>query len=123
MGSLENTVFLKRWLKTHEICVLATCNGNVPWAATVNYTGDENMNIYISTSTDSLKYINSVVNPIVGLVIDSQDRKGTLQIQGKAEFRKGKPFSKPNLVVKPTYMIFKQKNEKTGKLIVIEHKP
>ncbi len=78
------------------------------------------MNILISTSPKSLKYTNALKNPTVCLVIDSQDRTGTLQIQGQAGLLNGKPFEKPNLLIKPTFMVFKKKNEKTGELTVIK---
>lgn len=91
---------IRKWLKKHKYCVIATSCQDKPWAATVNYTVDDDFNIYISTRPDSLKFQNILKNPIVCLVIDSQDEKGTLQIQGAAE---------------PTFLAFLKK-ESSGKL-------
>lgn len=118
---MDNNAFLKEWIKSHEYCVIATCLDNKPWAATVNYTSDENLNIFISAHPMSLKFQNIYKNPMVSLVIDSQNRKGTLQIQGKVKIIKGEPFKEPNLMIKPVFMIFKKKNEKTGKLTTIQY--
>lgn len=117
---MDKKAFLKDWLKKHVYCVVATAHKNKPWAATVNYTTDDNLNIYVSTSPVSLKYLNVVKNPAVAVVIDSQTRSGTLQIQGKAKPLGGKPFQEPNLVIKPEYLIFKKKDEKKDKLTVVE---
>ncbi len=119
---MQDRAFIKDWIKTHKYCVIATCKDEKPWAATVNYTSDDEMNIYISTHPMSLKYKNVLKNSIVCLVIDSQTKEGTLQIQGKVKTISGKPFEKPNLVVKPDFLIFKRKNEKTEKLKTIQIK-
>lgn len=117
---MDNKSFIKKWIKGHKYCVVCTYNNDTPWAATVNYTSDEEMNIYISTNPQSLKYKNILKNQTVCLVIDSQSRDGTLQIQGKARLIEGKPFKEPNIVVEPEFLIFKKKNEKTGELKVIK---
>ena len=84
-NAVDNKTFIKNWLKNHTYCVIATSYKGKPWAATVNYTADDNLNIYISTSPASLKYLNATKNPTVALVIDNQTRAGTLQIQGKTK--------------------------------------
>ncbi len=116
---MQRKVFIKNWIRSHKYCVISTCKDDTPWAATVDYTSDDEMNIYISTNPLSLKYKNILDNPVVCLVIDSQTRNGTLQIQGKAKLIEGRPFKEPNLVIKPEFLIFKKKNEKTGELKVI----
>ena len=110
---MEKQFFLQ-WLKNHKYCVLATAQDNKPWAATMDYTVDDSLNIYIGTSPASLKFQNIKRNPIVGLVIDSQDESGTLQLQGTAQERKPTPDNQANLVIRPTFFIFKRKDEKTG---------
>jgi nitroimidazol reductase NimA-like FMN-containing flavoprotein (pyridoxamine 5'-phosphate oxidase superfamily) len=107
--------FIKKWLKDHKYCVIATSFKDRPWAATVNYTVDDNFNIYISSRPDSLKFQNILSNPTVCLVIDSQTREGTLQIQGLAEPLKPKSQEEPNLLVKPKFLTFLKK-ESSGKL-------
>jgi len=113
--------FIKKWLKEHQYCVIATSHENKPWAATVNYTIGENFNIYISARSDSLKFKNLSKNPNVCLVVDSQTREGTLQIQGIAEILELKEEGTPNIRVRPTFLIFKSKDE-SGKANVLELK-
>ena len=117
-----NKNFIKKWLKSHNYCVIATSYKNKPWAATVNYMVDDNLNIYISSRPDSLKFQNILKNSIVCLVIDSQTREGTLHIQGVARPLNPKSQEEPNLLVKPKFITFLIK-EKSGELkrIVIEN--
>jgi len=107
--------FIKKWLKEHKYCVIATSFEDKPWAATVNYTIDDDLNIYISSRPDSLRFRNILQNPIVCLVIDSQTREGTLQIQGIASPLKPKNREEPNLLVRPKFLTFLKK-EKSGEL-------
>jgi nitroimidazol reductase NimA-like FMN-containing flavoprotein (pyridoxamine 5'-phosphate oxidase superfamily) len=114
---MSDRELIKKWLASHQYCVIATCVGNKPWAATVDYISDDKFNVYISTNPASLKFKNILKNPIVSLVIDSQGREGTLQIQGKVIILTGEPFKEPNLMIKPEFMVFRKKNEETGKVV------
>ena len=105
---------IKKWLKKHKYCVIATSHKGKPWAATVNYTVDDNFNIYIATRPNSLKFQNILKNPTVCLVIDGQDREGTLQIQGVAEPLKPKNREEPNLVIRPKFLTFVRKGKSGG---------
>ena len=111
--------FIKKWLKEHKYCVIATSSKDKPWAATVNYSVDHDLNIYISTNPDSLKFKNLLDNPMVCLVIDGQTRDGTLRLQGIAQSLKPKTSSDPNLKIKPQFLVFKKKG-KDGKMKVLE---
>jgi len=113
--------FIRKWLKEHQYCVIATSSKDKPWAATVNYTVDDDLNIYISTNPNSLKFKNLSNNPNVCLVIDNQTREGTLQIQGTAEILKSEKGSEPNLKIKPKFLIFKNKDN-SGKMNILELK-
>jgi len=113
--------FIRTWLKEHKYCVVTTSFEDKPWAATVNYTADDDLNIYISTDPNSLKFQNVVKNPTVCLVIDNQTKKGTLQIQGIAKTLKPENREDPNLVVTPEFLIFKRRG-KLGKVETIELK-
>jgi len=112
---MKDRAFIKKWLEGHKYCVIATSVSDKPWAATVNYTVDDDFNIYISSRPDSLKFQNILKNPVVCLVIDNQTREGTLQIQGIAKSLKPKSKSEPNLSVKPKFLTFLKK-EKSGEL-------
>lgn len=107
--------FIKKWLESHKYCVIATSYQDKPWAATVNYTTDDSFNIYISSRPDSLKFQNILKNSRVCVVIDSQTREGTLQIQGIAKSLKPKSREEPSLLVRPKFLTFLKK-EKSGKL-------
>ncbi|MGB6838679.1 MAG: pyridoxamine 5'-phosphate oxidase family protein [Microgenomates group bacterium] len=111
---MNKRVFIKKWLKSHKYCVIATSYEDKPWAATVNYTIDDDFNIFISSRPNSLKYQNILENPTICLVIDSQTREGTLQIHGIAKPLKPKGKEKPNLLVRPKFLTFLKK-EKSGK--------
>lgn len=113
--------FIKKWLAKHKYCIIATSYKDKPWAATVNYSIDDDLNIYISSWPDSLKFKNLARNPIVCLVIDKQTRNGTLQIQGIAKIIKPKKLREPNIKIKPTYFNFKKK-DKSGKMQILELK-
>jgi len=113
--------FIKKWLKGHKYCVIATSHKDKPWAATVNYNIDDDLNIYISTNPDSLKYKNLLENSMVCLVIDNQTKEGTLRVQGEAQFLRPKTPTEPNLKIKPDYLIFKSK-DKFGEMKVLELK-
>ena len=116
---MNNKKFILDWLKDHKYCVIATSCENQPWAATVDYLCDEEMNIYISTNPNSMNFQNILNNPSVCLVIDSQDHEGTLRIKGRAEAVSEKDNNGSNLLVKPEFLIFKRKEEKTDKLFEI----
>ncbi len=94
--------------------MIATSHEDKPWAATVNYAIDDDLNIYISTRPDSLKFQNVLKNSTVCLGIDSQTRDGTLQIQGIAEPLKPKNREEPNLVIRPKFLTFVRKEETGG---------
>ena len=118
---MEREFFLQ-WLKNHKCCVLATSQDNKPWAATVDYTVDDDLNMYVATSPVSLKFQNVKRNPVVCVVVDCQDVNGTLQIQGVAEERQPSEDNPANLMIKPTFLIFKKKDEKTDEVEVKELK-
>ncbi len=107
--------FVLNWLREHKYCVIATSWKDKPWAATVNYTVDDDFNIFVFSRPDSLKFQNILKNTVVCLVIDSQSKKGTLQIQGIAKPLKRKSKEDSNILIKPFYLTFLKK-EKSGRL-------
>ncbi len=113
--------FIKKWLKSHQHCVLTTSFKDKPWAATVNYAVDDNLNLYISTSPNSLKFQNILKNPQVCLVVDSQNRKGTLRIEGVAKPLSPKNKEEPNVLIRPKTLIFLKQKE-SGEFEKIELK-
>ena len=113
MGGKEK---IQTWLKNHTFCVIATSVQNMPWAATVNYVSDENMNLLIRTDPRSLKFQNILKNPNVCVVIDSQDRTGTLQIKGVAELIEPKSKENPNLIIKSNLFVLKRKSENSEEI-------
>jgi len=57
-----------------------------------------------------------LANPTVCLVVDSQTREGTLQVQGVAKQTESKDRSEPNILIRPKFFVFKKKG-KDGKPI------
>jgi len=56
------------YLETHNTMTLATCSGNVPWAATVFYASDD-LRLYFFSVPDSRHCQNLAANPCVAVTI------------------------------------------------------
>jgi len=108
----KNKNFILGWLKSHKYCVISTSTKDKPWAATVNYHVDDNFNIYISSNPKSMKCKNLKENPIVCLVVDSQNREGTLQLQGTAQTVSPEEHKGANVVIEPNFLIYRTKAPK-----------
>jgi len=109
-----NRDFVIKWIKDRKIGVLATSVNDIPWAATINYVIDDELNLFFFTRETSLKYKNILKNPIVSLVIDDQDSNGTVQIQGQAEHLKG-ANKQGNVKIVPSFVTY-LKQENNGEL-------
>lgn len=77
-----------QYIETHNTMTLATCLGDVPWAATVFYASD-NLNLYFFSVPDSRHGQNLAANPRLGVTIqedyhDWREIKG-IQIEGTAK--------------------------------------
>lgn len=75
------------YLETHNTMTLATCSGNVPWAATVFYASDD-LRLYFFSVPDSRHCQNLAANPRVAVTVqedyhDWQGIKG-IQLEGTA---------------------------------------
>jgi uncharacterized protein YhbP (UPF0306 family) len=69
-----------RYLKTHNTMTLATCAGEVPWAATVFYASDD-LQLYFFSAPESRHCENLAVNPRVAVTIQ-EDYKDWQKIKG-----------------------------------------
>jgi uncharacterized protein YhbP (UPF0306 family) len=74
------------YLQFHNTMTLATCAGDIPWAATVFYASDD-FELYFFSSPDSRHCQNLSVNPRVAATIqedykDWREIKG-IQLEGK----------------------------------------
>ena len=66
-------VIARKMLKENDLCVLATCNDNLPNCSLMQYVYDDvGMNIYMLTLRGSLKHKNITANPHVSLLIDTR---------------------------------------------------
>ena len=75
------------YLETHNTMTLATCSGDVPWAATVFYASDD-LRLYFFSVPDSRHCQNLAANPRVAVTVqedyhDWQRIKG-IQLEGTA---------------------------------------
>lgn len=68
------------YLKTHNTMSLATCTGEVPWAATVFYASDR-LKLYFFSAPQSRHGQNLAANPRVAVTIQ-EDYKDWRQIKG-----------------------------------------
>ena len=70
------------YLQSHNTMTLATCAGDIPWAATVFYASDQ-LQLYFFSSPDARHSINLSVNPRVAVTIqeDYQDWRAIKGIQ------------------------------------------
>lgn len=83
----------QKMLEENNLCVLATCNNNLPNSSLMHYIYDGNsMSIYMLTLKGSSKHTNIASNPMVSILIDTRtdsQRSGlpilALTVYGKAE--------------------------------------
>jgi uncharacterized protein len=75
------------YLLSHNTMTVATCSGDVPWAATVFYASDE-FTLYFFSSPDSRHIQNLSANPRVAVTIqeDYKDWRAIkgIQLEGRA---------------------------------------
>ena len=84
----------QKMLEENNLCVLATCNNNLPNSSLMHYIFDDNgMRIFMLTLKGSSKHTNIASNPMVSILIDTRtdcQRSGlpilALTVYGKAEF-------------------------------------
>jgi hypothetical protein len=74
------------YLQSHNTMTLATCSGDVPWAATVFYASDE-LQLYFFSSPDARHSLNLAANARVAATIqeDYKDWRAIkgIQLEGK----------------------------------------
>jgi uncharacterized protein YhbP (UPF0306 family) len=68
------------YLKAHNTMTLATCSGDVPWAATVFYASDK-LRLYFFSAPQSRHSQNLAANPRVAVTVQ-EDYKDWRQIKG-----------------------------------------
>jgi uncharacterized protein len=68
------------YLETHNTMTLATCSGDVPWAATVFYASND-LRLYFFSVPDSRHCQNLAVNPRVAVTIQ-EDYRDWRKIKG-----------------------------------------
>jgi len=77
---------IRDYLQSHNTMTLATCAGQIPWAATVFYASDD-LELYFFSSPDSRHGQNLSVNPLVAATIqeDYKDWRAIkgIQLEGK----------------------------------------
>lgn len=71
---------IRRYLQAHNTMTLATCSGNVPWAATVFYASDD-LSLYFFSAPESRHCENLALNPRVAVTIQ-EDYRDWRQIKG-----------------------------------------
>ena len=63
----------RKMLKENNLCVLATCNDNLPNSSLMQYLFDDiSIKIFMLTLSGSMKFDNITANPQVSLLIDTR---------------------------------------------------
>ena len=84
------------FLRSNDICRVATCNNNVPHVTPVSYIFDD-VNFYFATDYNTVKYANLKKNNTISLVVDITENKKNMAIfiMGTTYFiHKGKRYEK-----------------------------
>jgi uncharacterized protein YhbP (UPF0306 family) len=68
------------YLQSHNTMTLATCAGDVPWAATVFYASDD-LQLYFFSSPEARHSLNFSINPRVAVTVQ-EDYKDWRAIKG-----------------------------------------
>ncbi|MGH7795861.1 MAG: pyridoxamine 5'-phosphate oxidase family protein [Candidatus Binatia bacterium] len=84
--SIDLKAQVLEYLQSHNTMTLATCAGDIPWAATVFYASDD-LELYFFSAPDSRHCQNLSVNPRVAVTIqeDYKDWRAIkgIQLEGK----------------------------------------
>ena len=73
---------MKTLLRDTDICVLATSGADGPHTSLMAYVcSEEGTEIYLVTSTNTLKYRNIASDPRVSLLVDTRDKAPHKQVQ------------------------------------------
>jgi nitroimidazol reductase NimA-like FMN-containing flavoprotein (pyridoxamine 5'-phosphate oxidase superfamily) len=83
-----------QFLRSNEICRVATCNNNLPHVTPVSYIFDDGK-FYFATDYNTQKYANLKKNNRISLVVDTMENNKNRAIvtRGITEFiHKGKKF-------------------------------
>ena len=73
----------------YKLCVLATCDNNVPESALVDFVMTDGFEIIFNTYTTSRKYKNLKKNSIISIVVGFGEELKTLQFHGVAKELEG----------------------------------
>ncbi len=80
--------YILEYLSKNRRMTLATSEDNIPWAATVMFAYDDDLNFYFISVPDSRKTKNLETNPRVSVAVNEYVHKAGytigLQIEGKA---------------------------------------
>jgi uncharacterized pyridoxamine 5'-phosphate oxidase family protein len=77
------------FLKNHNTAVIATVSNNEPYASTIHYESDENMNIYFLSHRNTGKYLNISSNPKTAIVVGTGPKHISIQARGVCEVISG----------------------------------
>ena len=78
----QNKATILNFVSKYRLCVLATCENNIPESALVDFIMTADLEIIFNTYTTSKKYKNLKKNPIISVVIGFGDELKTLQYYG-----------------------------------------
>lgn len=89
MNDSELKKLILGYLEKNRLMTTATSSDDTPWAATVFFAYDDNLNLYFVSAEDTRKVQNILKNPRVSVTIDREQPgsgkvKG-IQLEGQAQ--------------------------------------
>ena len=91
MSSSKNKLknYILDYLKQNRVMTLATCKDDVPWAASVMFAYDDDLNLYFISKPETRKTQNILANPEISATINQfQKTPGKVlgvQLEGAAQ--------------------------------------
>ncbi len=87
MDKKELKKLILEYLSKNRRMTLATSDKNIPWASTVMFAYDDNLNFYIISRPDTRKIQNLMKNPLVSIAVNEYiEKKGYIMgLQGEGE--------------------------------------
>lgn len=74
------------FLIANSTAVLATSHTNIPFASTIYYFVDKDLNFFFLTKANASKYLNISQNANVAIVVGTGPKHISVQASGKADF-------------------------------------
>jgi uncharacterized protein YhbP (UPF0306 family) len=103
-SEVELKKYVLDYLEQNRVMTLATCRAGTPWAASVMFAYDDDLNLYFLSKPETRKTQNLLANPKVSVTVNQvQKTPGKVigvQLEGSAEMLDKKKNSKEQEIFK-----------------------